>query len=484
MISFHCPQCSSPLRMKDLGPRDRTIPCPNCTAKIHLHIEGGQLLNVSLETEALPVPTSVQSPASFRLLFGILGTLVAAVLIYFATSTKSDPVLSESDQPGEVTERSELDENPLGTEGQASPAPDDDVSPAEEELSIAQRLKVIHGLVQEYRQQNGVYPNGKMLEVDGEPARFSWVAEVMRTAEREGSLMAQRRAWDDPVNDAFVRRRLEKFQNPEINQLAGEDRYPTTHFAGVTGVGADSEKLPLRHPRAGIFSPYRETTIADVLDGTANTMMLVGVQADYGSWARPGSATLRAFTAEPYINGPDGMGTGQPDSMQVLMADGSVRTLSQKTSPVIARRMAAMADGLTLSLEMEGDPLTMKSAVAVAPVPPEKKDPEVDLPIEPMLAEDPPPFDIEESLSQKIRSYRLEQPKPLRVILNELQEISGVPMDLSALDEAILDRESTLVAEETTLKGLFEELASSQGLEIELKPFAIVVREKTDSREE
>ncbi|QDT34614.1 hypothetical protein [Thalassoglobus polymorphus] len=470
--------------MKDLGPRDRTIPCPSCAAKLHLHIEQGQLLNVSLETEALPVPASVQSPASFRLLFGVLGTLVAAVLIYFAMSNNSAPVLSESDSPDGVTEKNELVEDSPDASGEGSPAPDEDVPPVEGELSIAQRLKVIHGLVQEYRQQNGVYPNGKMLEVDGEPARFSWVAEVMRTAERDGSLMAQRRAWDDPVNDAFVRRRLEQFQNPEINQLAGDDRYPTTHFAGVTGVGVESEKLPLRHPRAGIFSPYRETTIADVLDGTANTMMLVGVQADYGSWARPGPATLRGFTAEPYINGPDGMGTGQPDSMQVLMADGSVRTLSQKTSPIIVRRMAAMADGLTLSLEMEGDPLTMKSEVAVAQGPVEKKDPEADLPIEPMLAEDPPPFDIEESLSQKIRSYRLEQPKPLRVILSELQEISGVPMDLSALDEATMDRESTLVAEETTLKGLFEELASSQGLEIELKPFAIVVRGKGDSPEE
>ncbi len=161
------------------------------------------------------------------------------------------------------------------------------------------------------------------------------------------------------------------------------------------------------------------------------------------------------------------------------MADGSVRTLSEKTSPIIARRMAAMADGLALSLNVQGDPLTMETGVAVVQPPVKQIHSEEDPPIEPLLAEEPPPFDIEDSLSQKIRSYKLDQPKALRVILTELQELSGVPMDLSGLDESTLDQESELVAENVTLKELFEELVSSQGLQMELKRLAIVIQKKS-----
>src|SRR5262249_1938136 len=156
------------------------------------------------------------------------------------------------------------------------------------------------------------------------------------------------RPWNDRRNDPFVRRRLAVFQNPEIARLTGADGYPASHFAGVAGVGADAAKLHPRDARAGIFNNQRPTRVEDIRDGASNTLLVMGVREHLGSWADGGTATVRGIAREPYVNGPDGFGTGNPDSMLVLMADGSVRTIGAQTDPRVIRRMAAKADGLAL----------------------------------------------------------------------------------------------------------------------------------------
>ena len=41
------------------------------------------------------------------------------------------------------------------------------------------------------------------------------------------------RAWNDPQNDSFVRRRLKAFQNPAIGKLTGDDGYPGDSLRGA-----------------------------------------------------------------------------------------------------------------------------------------------------------------------------------------------------------------------------------------------------------
>src|SRR5262249_21127427 len=116
------------------------------------------------------------------------------------------------------------------------------------------------------------------------------------------------------------------------------------HFVGVAGVGSDAARLPASDPRAGIFSYDRATRWDDIRDGASNTWLVLGVRDHLGSWAAGGPSTVRGLTREPYVNGPDGFGTGQEDSMLVLMADGRVRTVSRQADPRILRSLAAMAD--------------------------------------------------------------------------------------------------------------------------------------------
>ncbi len=469
--SFPCPHCSTPLRIRQATHHGRTITCPDCSALIVLEETSGKLVGVVPEPVGLPTHSAVHSPVSFRVLFATLGTVVVAVLIYSLVQFSSATQLTKTETPPDIPPPVSSDSSP--------PSPEEDSKSPLGEVSVSDRLRKIHQLVHDYSQQNGVYPNGKIFEVDGQPAQFSWIAELMRNQFEDGASLATQRVWNDPVNDAFVRRRLELFQNPKSQYAIGEDRYPTSHFAGVSGIGEDAEKLPPRHPRAGIFSPYRETSLADIIDGTANTIMIVGINSEFGSWARPGNFTLRSFTQEPYLNGPDGIGTGQEDSMLVLMADGSVKTLSKKTSPVIVRRMIAMADGLPLSLETAGDPLTMKEPASMAINPQGQQVAEKDPPIEPLFAPDPPPFDIQDALSQRILSYEIAKPTPLRTLLTEFQELAGVPIDASALKEETLEKQIMLSTKSITLKQLFEQISSNSGIEFKIQPFAIVVLELT-----
>lgn len=475
--SFPCPHCSTPLRIRQASHHGRTVTCPDCSALIVLEESSGKLVGVVPESVGLPTRSAVRSPVSFRMLFIALGSIVAVFLIFSLVWNSPSTELAETEIPTEIPPGIQQSTTPKFD----SPSLQESPKSLPDEISVSDRLQKIHRLILDYSQQNSVYPNGKMLDVDGQPAQFSWIAELMRNQFEDGASLATQRAWNDPVNDAFVRRRLELFQNPNAQHAIGEDRYPTSHFAGVSGVGEDAEKLPRRHPRAGIFSPYRETNIADIIDGTANTMMIVGVNSDFGSWARPGDFTLRSFTQEPYINGPDGLGTGQENSMLILMADGSVKTLSKETSPVIARRMAAMADGLPLSLETPGDPLTINEPASMAANPPEQKNAKDDLPIEPLFAPETPSFDIHDALSQRILSYEIAKPTALRTLLAEFQELAGVPVDASALKEETLAKQIVLSAKEVTLKQLFEQLTSNSNIEFNIKPFAIVVSELTPS---
>ncbi len=122
------------------------------------------------------------------------------------------------------------------------------------------------------------------------------------------------------------------------------DGYPSTHFVGNAGLGRGARRLAADDPRAGPFGLDRVTRTSDARDGLSQTILVFGLNEPAGSWASHGDATLRELTREPFVNGPDGLGTGQKDSMLVLMADGSVRTLARDIDPQVMRGLVAMSD--------------------------------------------------------------------------------------------------------------------------------------------
>ncbi len=330
------------------------------------------------------------------------------------------------------------------------------------EITPGSRLESLGEWIAGYTSRHGRFPapDNPALPVTD---RLSWLAALAVEEARLKDVQPQRDlAWDDPLNDRFVRRRIAEFQNPLFDEIVGAGGYPATHFAGVAGVGRDAARLPKEHGRAGIFGDDRITTIEDIHDGVADTMMVVGVQSELTSWAAHGRGTVRGLTAEPYINGPDGLGTGQADGMHVLMADGSVRFVSSDIDPVLMRRMAAMADGLPLDAEVPGEPgeisapdpeLADVMPAAEGPVV-AANDPAASEPIEVPLAADEPWFNVEEALALPVLQFTQTDPIRAEILLRQLEELGGVPIDrslvLASPDAARLDQPVAVSLADTT----------------------------------
>jgi prepilin-type processing-associated H-X9-DG protein len=188
-------------------------------------------------------------------------------------------------------------------------------------------------------------PVGTQPDTDLKPEqRLSFFYSILPYME-QAPLYKQMRASDKTRWDGNQLRRLtavsvETFHNPNLPTVLPH----ATHYVGMAGVGEDAPELPVRHARAGIFGYDRKTRFRDVLDGTSNTIMLTETNEVDIPWAA-GGQTLKSLTQEPYINGPDGIGSPTPGGCNVLMADGSVRFISEHTDPEMMRRLAAMADG-------------------------------------------------------------------------------------------------------------------------------------------
>ncbi len=353
------------------------------------------------------------------------------------------------------------------------------------------RLKQLAEWMDTYVDAHGHYPpgttTGSPLPVD---QRLNWMAALAAEQAADGNLQPQRdRPWHDPLNDRFVRRRIDAFQNPAIAEVVGQDGYPAGHFAGMAGVGADAAELPTHHGRAGIFGFHRTTRRDDVRDGTANTIMVAGVMPPLASWAAGGAAAIRPFAKEPYVNGPDGFGTGQADGMFVLMADGSVRFLSLDTDPVILRRMAAMADGLPLDKDVPGEPdsagLIPPPLVGVPPVPPEgvavvgvpaPDQKPIDVPVAPDL----PVIDVDAALRQRIASIEQLDPVPASKLLQQVAEMAGVTIDARPVldDRNVADRLNapvTLSLADTTVRDILQSVLDQARLRFETGEFGIRV---------
>lgn len=293
--------------------------------------------------------------------------------------------------------------------------------------------------------------------------RLSWMAVLADRLDEAAIHPQWDKSWNSPQNEAFARRRLTVFQNPAISQLTGSDGYPASHFAGVTGVGADSARLDNRHPRAGVFGEDRRTRLEDIRDGASNTLLVLGVRDHLGSWAAGGQPTIRGLSREPYVNGPDGFGTGSPDSMQVLLADGRVMVVNNKIDPRILRRMAAKADGLSLDESEEGEPgdrpsLLAGDAGADASDDDEEsgssKLAEDNRPLDPEFAPEPElpaakKIDLAVSLKQPILRFDQPKSKPLSEVLTGVAEMAGAQIDF---DRDKLGPAAAHLAEPVSLK--------------------------------
>jgi hypothetical protein len=195
----------------------------------------------------------------------------------------------------------------------------------------------------EYHKVQGRYPPGDVgegkLPAD---SRLSWIATILPHL-GHGDWHKQLEfaySWTGK-NDRVTRRVLPEVVNPALGPHV-HDGYPVTHYVGVAGVGVDAAKLKADDPRAGVFGHGRTASVEDIADGASNTIAILGVTGQTGAWAAGGPSTVRSLTTAPYVNGPDGFGSGQPDGMLAGMADGAVRFISKDVDPRVLEQLATI----------------------------------------------------------------------------------------------------------------------------------------------
>lgn len=530
---FPCPHCSTSLRIKDRMFVGKIVGCPDCGNQLEIVSDGPRKLTarkLNGATEGQPassramrdkpakhpaeqngrpqksagIAVSSSRPAAKRQseraarknrtkgtterrLVDVLKNpvVVAWVLALAATGTIVGLVLSrvaarEDRRPGPaVSDADDSTHHKSVVAGNGAKSSRGASDPWHVDGADARRrLRQIGLLLSSYAERHGAFPPA-VVAAEGLPVerRLSWQARLAAASPTYGHRQPQwDRPWNDPVNEAFARQRIPLFRNPSLPDAAGADGLPVAHFAGVAGVGKDGPYLPANHPRAGVFGYNRATRRRDIRDGLEHTMMVAGVRQRVGGWAHGGSPTMRAFTTEPYVNGPDGFGTGQKDRMLVLMADGRVREVSRNTSPVIVRRMAAMADGLPLDPRVPGDPQNAPPPEH----PPAKADGKTNKGAKPVRMPKPPAvavkpvaglraIDVQSALAQRILAYEQSGRAPLRELLAEVQEMAGVPIHVDpALAKeklAPLDRRvARIQLNDVTVGDILRELFKGTGL--------------------
>ncbi|MEP3480734.1 MAG: DUF1559 domain-containing protein [Fuerstiella sp.] len=149
---------------------------------------------------------------------------------------------------------------------------------------------------------------------------------------------SEQEAWDSQASSTYTSMKIPTYEHPSDMLFVQGG----TSYIGISGIGPDSAKLPNNDPKAGIFGYDRKTKIRDIIDGTSNTLMTAESTDGDIPWAQ-GGRTLKGFSQQPYINGPDGIGGPSPGGCNVGLADGSVRFISEHIDPSVAEALATKA---------------------------------------------------------------------------------------------------------------------------------------------
>jgi prepilin-type processing-associated H-X9-DG protein len=206
-----------------------------------------------------------------------------------------------------------------------------------------------------YRDVNSSFPRGTIANPNLLPGdRVSFYAVVSPFMDQSGlrEQIDQTQSWMGSSNAGVAGCRIGILQCPSSDRVWEPAPQPTTTI-GIAGLGTDAPSLPNSDPRAGIFGYDRQTTLAEIKDGTAKTMMLAESGRGIGCWLRGGPATVRGLdpTNKPYIGAGRQFGGLHDGTAVVAMADGSVRVVSESINPNVFEALSTIAGGESLPMD-------------------------------------------------------------------------------------------------------------------------------------
>ncbi|WP_254506764.1 DUF1559 family PulG-like putative transporter [Anatilimnocola floriformis] len=154
-----------------------------------------------------------------------------------------------------------------------------------------------------YHDVHGSFPPAVVTDADGKPL---YSGRVLLLPYMDQAALFQQfdksKAWDAPENLAVTDTIIKTFQDP--NNKSGS--LQRSDYVFVTGVGT-------------MFEGSKAVKFSSVTDGLSNTIIMVGTSRGPSNWAEPVEWNVDLGMPPP---------TAEPNEVQILFADGSVRFMA------------------------------------------------------------------------------------------------------------------------------------------------------------
>jgi flagellar basal body-associated protein FliL len=216
-----------------------------------------------------------------------------------------------------------------------------------------------------YREGRAQFPRGTLrrkpsparMNRDWPPdQRVSWMADLLPFLGYEGThtRIKADKSWQDKDNIVPAVSLVAPFLDGRSHERDWYVRYPrmdhdvaATHFVGVAGIGLGAAEYARGDlavaKKLGIFGYDRETRASDIVDGLANTIMMLQVPRAFKSpWMAGGGSTIRGVPetqcVKPFVSTEYEGKRGT----YAVMADGSVRFVSENISDEVFRALCTI----------------------------------------------------------------------------------------------------------------------------------------------
>ncbi len=187
-------------------------------------------------------------------------------------------------------------------------------------------LKQLALAMHNYHDANGAFPKPAITDKDGKPL-LSWRVAILPYIEQQElyNKFHVDEPWDSPHNKALIKEMPVTYACPS--------RPPTapgmTTYQGFVGPGA-------------FFEEGKATGIADITDGTSNTIMFVEAK-EAVTWTKPDD--LKFDPAAAADESLLGAFSNHPGGFNSAFADGSVRFIKRTISPIVFKALITRNGG-------------------------------------------------------------------------------------------------------------------------------------------
>ncbi|MBL7043209.1 MAG: DUF1559 domain-containing protein [Pirellulaceae bacterium] len=178
-------------------------------------------------------------------------------------------------------------------------------------------LKQIGLALQNYHDTHKTFPPAYIPDKDGKPMH-SWRVLILPYLEQQSLYERYNfdEPWDSPGNLAVTNTVIPVYSCPSCPPSGDSMGSTETNYMVITGPGT-------------VFDGAKAARLADIKDGTSNTILVVEVVGTGVNWAEPVDLDVGNMQFPNVTGGSTGPDSHHPGGLNAVLCDGSVRFLSE-----------------------------------------------------------------------------------------------------------------------------------------------------------